>query len=838
MKRSFCGALLAGVSPLAILVFAAGTASADDFTIPADTTQTQYLDGSSGSSNGTINSGTTLTGSDQTRSSVNGVNTVNTINAVNVIPNIGENPISITLQSNATVKGGSTGSTGGNGVDAGCGTTACSIQESSLSVNVSSGALLTGTAPGATHYAGVLLESSLGGSVQISNSGTINATTVVTGISDASYANLTVNNNSGGLLGNSSPYGVTAADFSQSHTAVTFNNSGTIGGKILTSSHGDQINFTGGNLNGVIYGTSGTGATIDFQSGNTTLGGDLGASSSTPGASVASITIDSGATVTNGANTYNTNNSYKVFLTQGGLVNNGTLDLGTGTAIYVAKSASNSNSYTSGAAITGSGTIMTTLGSGSVHGYIVSDGNTSSDLSQMTIAPTVAGHLTTGSTYALVLNYGGSTAAAALPTVVTSNGVTFQVGVTTVSANQTDSDGVDMTQSIGTYRGKDIVLTVLSGGGTSSYIPSSGNLHGVASYSGNDATLTSLSNALNNLTSSASIQQAAAQLRPETTAATTQAATGVVNQALGTIQTRADNVRTAAADESGVASGEVLRGIGSWAQMFGNYADQGTRKGVEGYTAGTWGLAAGADTKVFDRARAGFSLAYARTSVDDSGSRKGSGEDINSYIGTLYGTYTRPKWYVDGTLTYGWHDFAGTRLVNFNGAPGEIAKGSFSGQQYGAKTEFGYPLQVRSATLTPLASLEYAHFHQDGYSESGAGGGDLIVGSSDTNSLRTGLGGKVSAKIGQYGQWDIRPNARAEWLHEFKGDAPEQTSSFVGGGTAFTVPSVKVARDHYDFGIGLDMVSVRDTTLSLKYDAEVSDQYISHSGLLQVRVEF
>jgi len=34
------------------------------------------------------------------------------------------------------------------------------------------------------------------------------------------------------------------------------------------------------------------------------------------------------------------------------------------------------------------------------------------------------------------------------------------------------------------------------------------------------------------------------------------------------------------------------------------------------------------------------------------------------------------------------------------------------------------------------------------------------------------------------------------------------------------------------------MVSVRDTTLSLKYDAEVSDQYISHSGLLQVRVEF
>jgi len=41
-----------------------------------------------------------------------------------------------------------------------------------------------------------------------------------------------------------------------------------------------------------------------------------------------------------------------------------------------------------------------------------------------------------------------------------------------------------------------------------------------------------------------------------------------------------------------------------------------------------------------------------------------------------------------------------------------------------------------------------------------------------------------------------------------------------------------------DLGIGLDLASVRNTTLSAKYDADLSDRYVSHTGLLQARTEF
>lgn len=357
-------------------------------------------------------------------------------------------------------------------------------------------------------------------------------------------------------------------------------------------------------------------------------------------------------------------------------------------------------------------------------------------------------------------------------------------------------------------------------------------------YTGSSATLVALSNAVNSLTSPADIKKAGAQLRPETTSASSQVATGVVDQALGTVQTRVDGVRTAAAEQSGVASGELPRGLGTWAQVFGNYADQGSKQGVDGYTAGTWGLAAGADAAVRDNLRVGLSFAYARTDVNDSGSRNGSGETVNSYIATLYGSYVAPKWYVDGSLTYGWHDFDGTRLVDFSGAPSSVAKGSFSGQQYGAKAEFGYPLQISAVTATPLASLQYSHFHQGGYTETGAGDADLAVGSFDTHSLRSGLGGRVAAKVGEYEGWEFRPNARLVWRHEFGANAPQQTSSFTGGGTPFVVPGLKVDREHFGLGTGLDVASARGVILSLKYDADLAVHYVDHSGQLQARVDF
>jgi outer membrane autotransporter protein len=135
--------------------------------------------------------------------------------------------------------------------------------------------------------------------------------------------------------------------------------------------------------------------------------------------------------------------------------------------------------------------------------------------------------------------------------------------------------------------------------------------------------------------------------------------------------------------------------------------------------------------------------------------------------------------------------------------------------------------------------MAYHHLSQDSYTETGAPGANLTVDSVDTYSARSGLGGKIAANFGSYEGWVFTPNARAAWLHEFNDQAPDMTTTYAAaGGTTFTTNGLKMATEAAQIGVGLDMASCENLTVSLKYDAEVKDKFDSHTGLLQVRAEF
>lgn len=495
--------------------------------------------------------------------------------------------------------------------------------------------------------------------------------------------------------------------------------------------------------------------------------------------------------------------------------------------------------------VTGTVTFKTTIDANArKHGYIVFASGTSSDgdhdnFEQLsTITPTVVGTVAPGSRYVIIQDTLGRTADV-LPAVVNGGGYRWTVSQET-GTGQTDSHGVSFGSG---YTNFVITADRLNAAGVAG---AAGGLNGagigaLVSYAGSDPSLQALSQAVNNLTDAAEIRRAGAQLRPETTGNTAQASLGAVSSALSTVQVRSDAVRVASAGvgtgESGVSSGEVLRGLGVWGQGFGSTATQRERKGVSGYDADTYGLAFGVDAKLADPLRAGVSFAYARTGVDASGDRSGSGQDIDSYITSLYGTYTGTGWYVDGALTYGLHAYDGRRRLSIAGAPTQTLTAEYTGQQWGAKAEAGVPLAFGTVVVTPLASLAYNTLKQEDYSETG-GAAALRVGSSSTDSIRSGLGGKVSARVATFGNWEVIPNARAVWHHEFNGSAPDQTSGFVAGGASFTTPGSDIAADHLTLGLGLDLASVRNTTLSAKYDADIADRYLSHSASLQLRTEF
>jgi uncharacterized protein with beta-barrel porin domain len=118
--------------------------------------------------------------------------------------------------------------------------------------------------------------------------------------------------------------------------------------------------------------------------------------------------------------------------------------------------------------------------------------------------------------------------------------------------------------------------------------------------------------------------------------------------------------------------------------------------------------------------------------------------------------------------------------------------------------------------------------------------GALHINSSDTDSFRSGLGAKALLPLHE-GAVNAGLEVRAIWNHEFADTAQDTTASFVGGGSSFTTSGVDPARDSAYLGASLRLSGGdKDVqqSLLLSYDAEIKNQSLSHTALLQARFDF
>jgi outer membrane autotransporter protein len=331
------------------------------------------------------------------------------------------------------------------------------------------------------------------------------------------------------------------------------------------------------------------------------------------------------------------------------------------------------------------------------------------------------------------------------------------------------------------------------------------------------------------------IEKAAQQLRPEINNAAFQAAMGVTDRIFGLVEIHLAETHLASlTGKSGVATGEQPNGAGVWLQGFGFRGDQDKRKSVDGYTADAYGFAFGTDTLVgAGNLRVGGAFSYGQSNIDDKGVNNGNKTDIDSYQATLYGSLLLDGWYLNGTLGLGKHSYDSKRI-----ALGGVINGSHDAWQYTAKVDAGWPLKVGSATITPVAALTCSRLDQDSYTESGVGA--LHINSSDTDSFRSGLGAKALLPLHE-GAVNAGLEVRAIWNHEFADTAQDTTASFVGGGSSFTTSGVDPAHDSAYLGASLRLSGGdKDVqqSLLLSYDAEIKNQYLSHTALLQARFDF
>ncbi len=253
----------------------------------------------------------------------------------------------------------------------------------------------------------------------------------------------------------------------------------------------------------------------------------------------------------------------------------------------------------------------------------------------------------------------------------------------------------------------------------------------------------------------------------------------------------------------------------SWVMATGEFSNaRGTS--APNYRNSAGGFLVGADYRLSENFSsglfAGYQFNYAK--YNGGGSNRG-----NSALFGLYGTYKNEDgYYADTVIGGGYTGFQTRRPIKFS-TINRTARANPGTGQFNAGINLGKDWTIDKFIVGPLLGLQYTYAGTSAFTEQGADSLDLAVGSQNTSSLRSSLGGRVAYL------WDVTkgvtliPEVRAQWMHEFLNNAATISSSLDGGsGPSFGYGTSGPYRDSIFGGVGMSTKFGERWTASLFYN--------------------
>jgi uncharacterized protein YhjY with autotransporter beta-barrel domain len=254
---------------------------------------------------------------------------------------------------------------------------------------------------------------------------------------------------------------------------------------------------------------------------------------------------------------------------------------------------------------------------------------------------------------------------------------------------------------------------------------------------------------------------------------------------------------------------------------------------VSHFDDNTESVVLGTDYRVSPNFLIGLTAGYGHTDVtlDDNG----SSATVDSYSPGFYASYADHGWYADLTGSYVHNAYTQDRKIAFLG---QDATSAPEGNEGVANLDGGYDFHCGSLTYGPLAGVQYTHLSVDGYNESGSIA-DLSVNEQDADSLRSRLGGRVSAAFSYFGV-NFKPHLDASWQHEFMDQSRGITSQFQGQGLgSFSVKTVNPSRDSALADAGMDAELDKTWTVFTDYEVQAGQaNYFGQSVQAGVKIGF
>lgn len=244
---------------------------------------------------------------------------------------------------------------------------------------------------------------------------------------------------------------------------------------------------------------------------------------------------------------------------------------------------------------------------------------------------------------------------------------------------------------------------------------------------------------------------------------------------------------------------------------YGGSRKVGTQMATPGYSGSEVGVLSGIKRDFNGGLTAGLHAAYAHRQVD---TRLGPG--ANTRTNTLHlgaQALLRPSGgeggYMYGIGRIGLENNESSRRV----AVGDFqrtSRGEWLGLASAASLGAGYEFHLGEYTLGPVAGLDYGFSWRPGFQENGGGAVDLKMEAAGAQTLRSALGGQMTAATVLGAGHILQAGITARWMRELLGGGNTSKASFVGYGSQTFEASTPVA--------GRDSLSMQGTLSLLRGD--------------------
>jgi uncharacterized protein with beta-barrel porin domain len=276
-----------------------------------------------------------------------------------------------------------------------------------------------------------------------------------------------------------------------------------------------------------------------------------------------------------------------------------------------------------------------------------------------------------------------------------------------------------------------------------------------------------------------------------------------------------------------------------WGSSFGGTSNTNGNPAVgsNNVTAGTYGVAAGADYRVTPNTLVGLALAGGGTnwSLAQGGLGGGRGD---AFQAGLYSKSSVGPAYVSAALTFANQWFNTNRI-----ALGDQLKASFEGQDYAARAEGGYrfalPVSHASLGITPYAALQTQLLHTPGYNETDLTGGGFGLAYSTLNATDTRS--ELGARFDNLQFVDGMPlmlRARLAWAHDWVSNPALQAVFQALPGSSFIVNGAALPADSALITASAELRLDATWSLLAKFDGEFASNSQTYAGTGTLRASW